>query len=129
MPQLTEWQWLLAIVAAVCVGLSKAGFTGLGLIAAAPLVALYCVAVGLPKFEVVGTLAWFFFIINLVKVPFSVSLGLIHGSSLVLNALLIPAIMVGLFAGRWLIGRIPQKVFESLLLTFAAVAALRLVLS
>jgi len=83
----------------------------------------------LPKFEVVGTLAWFFFIINLFKVPFSASLGLIYGSSLALNAVLVPAILAGLFAGRWLIGRVSQRVFEGLLLVFAALAALRLVLS
>jgi hypothetical protein len=29
-------------------------------------------SVSLPKFELVGAIAWFFFIVNLVKVPFSV---------------------------------------------------------
>ena len=105
-----------------------AGFTTMMANAAGPLVALYCVAVDLPKFQVVGTLAWFFFIINLFKVPFSVSLGVIHGSSLTLNAALVPAILAGLFSGRWLIGRIPQRVFEGLLLLFAAGAAVRLLL-
>ena len=183
MPHLSEWQWLLAIAAALCVGLSKAGFAGLGLVAVATFASIFgardstgvvlpmlivadigavlvfkqharwdfirrtpvaCVGVVLgtlimqrldnaafrpvilPKFEVVGTLAWFFFIINLFKVPFSVSLGVIHGTSLTLNATLVPAILVGLFSGRWLIGRIPQRAFEGLLLVFAAGAALRL---
>jgi len=103
-----------------------AGFTTMMANAAGPLVALYCVAVELPKFQVVGTLAWFFFIINVFKVPFSVSLGVIHGSSLALNAVLVPAILAGLFAGRWLIGRIPQRAFEGLLLLFAVGAAVRL---
>ena len=94
--------------------------------AAGPLVALHCVAVEMPKFEVVGTLAWFFFIINLFKVPFSVWIGVIHGSSLMLNAVLIPVILAGLFGGRWLIHRIPQRVFEVTMLVFAAVASLRL---
>lgn len=58
------------------------------------------------------------------KVPFSVSLGMIHGASLALNVALVPAILAGLFSGRWLIGRIPQRVFEGLLLLFAAVRLL-----
>ena len=44
-----------------------------------PIFTIYCLAVALPKFELVGTSAWFFFIINAFKVPFSVALGLIHG--------------------------------------------------
>jgi uncharacterized protein len=104
-----------------------AGLTTMMANAAGPLVALYFVAVGLPKFEVVGTLAWFFFIINLFKVPFSAGIGVIHGSSLLFDALLIPAVFAGLFAGRWLIHRVPQRAFDGLMLGFAAIAALRLI--
>jgi uncharacterized membrane protein YfcA len=106
-----------------------AGMTTMMANAAGPLVALYFVAVGLPKFEIVGTLAWFFFIINLFKVPFSAGIGVIHGSSLLLDAILVPAVFAGLFAGRWLIHRVPQRAFDALMLTFAGVAALRLLVS
>lgn len=105
-----------------------AGITTMIANAAGPLVALYCVALGLPKLEIVGTLAWFFFLINLFKVPFSISIGVIHGSSIALDAVLVPAVAVGLFGGRWLIGRISQRVFDGVLLAFAAIAALRLML-
>ena len=53
--------------------------------AAGPIFTIYCLAVALPKFELVGTSAWFFFIINAFKVPFSVALGLIHGQTLALE--------------------------------------------
>ena len=105
-----------------------AGITTMVANAAGPFVALYYVAVGLPKMEVVGTLAWFFLIINVFKVPFSVWLGVIHGSSLALDAVLVPAVIIGLLSGRWLIGRISQRTFDGVLLAFAALAALRLVL-
>lgn len=105
-----------------------AGITTMVANAAGPFVALYYVAVGLPKMEVVGTLAWFFLIINVFKVPFSAWLGVIHGSSLALDAVLVPAVIIGLLSGRWLIGRISQRTFDSVLLAFAALAALRLVL-
>ena len=97
--------------------------------AAGPVIALYCIAVGLPKFEVVGTLAWFFFIINVFKLPFSAGLGLIRSSTLMLNVVLVPAVMVGVFSGRWILHRLPQRVFELLMLIFAVIAALRLIIS
>ena len=111
---------------AVTIGLLAGGTTMLAN-AAGPIIAIYCVAVALPKFELVGTSAWFFFIINAFKVPFSISLGLIHGSTLALNAILSPAIIAGIFLGRWLTAHIPQRLFDDLLLAFAAVAALRLI--
>ena len=95
--------------------------------AAGPIAALYLLAVSLPKLEFVGTSAWLFLIINCFKVPFSVGLGLIHADTLLLNAVLIPAIAAGLFAGRWLVHRIPQRLFDGLLLGFAGIAALRLI--
>ena len=95
--------------------------------AAGPVMSLYFLAIALPKYELVGTSAWFFLMVNSFKVPFSVLLGLIHGSSLLLNALLVPAIALGIFAGQGLIRRIPQQLFEMLLLVFAALASLRLI--
>ena len=96
--------------------------------AAGPIIALYCVAVGLPKFEVVGTLAWFFFIVNVFKLPFSAGLGLIRLDTLQLNAVLFPAVVVGVFSGRWIVHRLPQRTFDLLMLGFAILAALRLIM-
>lgn len=95
--------------------------------AAGPLVTIYCLAVGLPKFEVIGTLAWFFFIINAFKVPFSAGLGLIHRETLLLNLALVPAVVAGVFGGRWILHRLPQRVFNVLILGFAVLAAVRLI--
>jgi uncharacterized membrane protein YfcA len=107
------------------IGLIAGGATMLAN-AAGPIFTIYCLAVALPKFELVGTSAWFFFLINAFKVPFSIALGLIHGETLALNAILSPAILAGIFAGRWLTTNIPQRLFDGLLLAFAAAAALRL---
>ena len=96
--------------------------------AAGPVMALYCVAVGLPKLEVVGTLAWFFLIVNVFKLPFSAALGLIRTDTLLLNVMLFPAVAAGVAGGRWVVHRIPQRVFDLLMLGFAAAAALRLIL-
>jgi uncharacterized protein len=95
--------------------------------AAGPIFGLYALSVGLPKFQIVGTSAWFFFILNTFKVPFSAGLGLIHGQTLLFNLVMTPVIVVGVLGGRWLIHRLPQRLFDGLLLAFAAVAALRLI--
>jgi uncharacterized membrane protein YfcA len=95
--------------------------------AAGPVITIYCLAVGLPKFEVVGTLAWFFFIINAFKVPFSAGLGLIRPDTLIFNLVLAPAVLAGVFGGRWLLERLPQRLFNLLMLLFAALAAVRLI--
>jgi uncharacterized protein len=115
----------------------SAGFAwGMGLIAGAmtmmanaagPVFALYALTIGLPKFELVGTSAWFFFIINLFKVPFSLALGLIQLPTLLLNLVLLPPVLAGVLIGRWLTRIVPQGLFNTLLLIFAAIAALRLV--
>jgi uncharacterized membrane protein YfcA len=104
-----------------------AGATTMLANAAGPIFAVYALAVGLPKLEMVGTSAWFFFIVNAVKVPFSAGLGLIHGGTLLLNLVLVPAIVAGVLGGRWVIHRLPQRLFDFLLLAFAAAAALRLI--
>ncbi len=95
--------------------------------AAGPVMALYLIAVSLPKFELVGTVAWFFLVINVFKVPFSFNMGLITTQSLALNAVFAPAVLPGMWLGRWLIHRVSQRVFDSLLLAFTAVFSLRLI--
>jgi uncharacterized membrane protein YfcA len=117
-PHATWFAWTIGLVAGGATMLANA---------AGPIFTIYCLAVALPKFELVGTSAWFFFIINAFKVPFSIALGLIHGQTLALNAVLSPAIVVGIFIGRWLTATIPQRLFDGLLLVFAALAALRLI--
>jgi uncharacterized membrane protein YfcA len=103
-----------------------AGITSMLANASGPIIALYTLAVGLPKLEFVGTSAWFFLIVNAIKVPFSAALGLIHADSLLLNVVLAPAVALGLWGGRWITHRISQQVFDGLLLAFAGIAALRM---
>lgn len=112
-----------------CLGL-LAGLATMMANAAGPIVALYLLAVALPKLELVGTSAWLFLIINLFKIPFSMfALDLINLQTLWINLWLIPFVPVGLLLGAWCLHRIPQRLFNGLLLVFTMVAALRLLLS
>jgi uncharacterized membrane protein YfcA len=97
--------------------------------AAGPVATLYLLALKMQKLEFVGTIAWLFLIINLSKVPFSAHLGLINGESLLLNAVLLPAVAAGVFLGRAFIGIISQRLWEAALLGFAALASIRLLSS
>jgi len=119
-PHATWFAWSMGILVGVTTMMANA---------AGPIFGLYLLALALPKMEFVGTAAWFFLILNIVKVPFSWSLNLIRVDTLALNLFLMPLIAIGLWLGSWIIKRIPQKVFDSLILVFTACAAIRLLMS
>ncbi len=103
-----------------------AGFTTMVANAAGPVMILYLLAVGLPKLAFVGTGAWFFMMVNAFKVPFSVKLGLITPSSLLMDALLVAPMIPGALLGPVILRRMSQRIFEAFALTLTAVAAVRL---
>jgi len=105
-----------------------AGFTTLVANAAGPLMAIYLLAMRLPKMEYMGTGAVFFILMNLFKVPFMAQLGLVNASSLWLNFVLAPAVLVGALLGRRLLARLDQKLFEQLALGLSALAGIKLLL-
>jgi uncharacterized membrane protein YfcA len=95
-----------------------AGFTTMVANAAGPVMALYLLAIGLPKLVFIGTAAWFFMLVNAFKVPFSVKLGLITGDSLRMDALLLLPLLPGAWLGPRLLHHINQRVFERMVLLF-----------
>ncbi len=103
-----------------------AGATSMMANAAGPIMLLYLLAMKLPKNEFVGTGAWYFFIMNWVKVPFLVSLGLITADSLKVNLISAPAVAIGAIAGIFLLKRMPQKLFQILARIMAALSSLKL---
>jgi uncharacterized membrane protein YfcA len=82
--------------------------------------------VALPKNVLIATAAWLFLILNILKLPFSWQLGLITPDTLRLNLILAPMVLVGLLAGKWIVKRIPQRLFDTFILLFTATAGLRL---
>ena len=68
-------------------------------------------------------------VVNLIKVPFSVSQGLINSPSLGLNLLLAPAVVAGIFLGRSIVRAISQEQFERIVLILCALTALRMILA
>jgi uncharacterized membrane protein YfcA len=113
--------------AAAAVGV-VAGFATMVANAAGPVMTLYLLMAGLPMLEFLGTAAWFFLIVNAVKVPFSVGLGLLDTQALLFDLRLVPAVVVGAVVGRYVIRRTKQKQFEWAALMLTAVAAVPLLL-
>lgn len=102
------------------------GFSTMLANAAGPVIQLYFLARRLPKMEMIGIGARFFLLVNLIKIPLNARLALITDDSLMENLKLLPGVVLGIIAGRWLIGRVPQAVFEWMIVVFAFTAALRL---
>ncbi len=102
---------------------SGVGFATMTANAAGAVMTLYLSAAGIPKRRFVGTNAWFFLIVNLVKVPFSVGLGLMHWSDAGRAALLAPVVVVGGLLGYATVRRISQRGFDVAVLLASAVAA------
>ena len=96
--------------------------------AAGPVMSIYLVSKRLDKYDFLGTSAWFFFIVNLSKIPLYLTLGMITPTTAGFGLTLVPVMAVGAFAGLMLLKRIPQAAFNAIVLGLAGVAAVRLVL-
>lgn len=110
--------WFLGMAAGVATMLANA---------AGPVMTVYLLAQRFDKKEYLGVFTRFFLFINLLKVPFSAQIGLIHGPSLMTNLVLLPALIIGAFFGWRIVKVIPQRTFEWVVFAFALVAAIRLV--
>ena len=94
---------------------------------AGPIGAIYLLEIKLPKRAFVATTAWFFFLVNLLKLPTYLALALITPSTLVQSAWGMLFIPVGTVLGLWAHSRIPEKPFTILIYATAALAAARMI--
>ena len=85
------------------------GFTTMTANAAGAVMTLYLSASGIDKRRFVGTSAWFFLIVNLAKVPFSIGLGLMHPVDAVRALVLAPVVLLGGLLGYATVQRISQR--------------------
>lgn len=104
------------------------GFTTMVANAGGPVMSMYLLAMRLPAAAFLGTTAYFFFAVNLAKVPFQIGLGLLTWEILLISVTLIPLVVVSAFLGRWVALRIPQTLFERVVLVLTAVGAVNLLL-
>jgi uncharacterized protein len=115
----TQW-WFAAVIGLL------AGFTTMIANAAGTVMLIYFLSMKMPKTEFIGTSAWYFLLMNLFKVPFSLSLGFINADSLLLNLKLAPLVLAGALVGLLVAKRIPEKAFGIVVQVLALVSAVRL---
>lgn len=105
-----------------------AGFTTTVANAGGPMMSMYFLAARFDVKAFLGTAAWFFAVVNLCKLPFSLGLGIITPDSLAVASFLAPAVVIGAFLGRFLAGIISQTVFDRLVGVTTLLGALYLLL-
>lgn len=107
---------------------STAGFATMVANAAGPIMNIYLLSRKLPREEFVATGAWFFFFVNLSKVPVYSMHGLFSQEGLLFDTVLVIPTLAGAMVGRKLISRIPEKVFLTAVIVLAFVATILLFL-
>lgn len=103
-----------------------AGYTSMVANAGGAVMSIYLLGARLSVLEFLGTSAWFFFAINLFKLPFTAALGLLSVDTFVLLALMAPLVLVGTFIGRRAINHINRDQFEAIVLFLVTVGAINL---
>lgn len=105
-----------------------AGMTTMGANAGGAAMTLYLVKMRVSMLAFMGTSAWFFFMLNVLKVPFVVGLHLLTWDSLLVSAKFAPAMLIGGLVGALVFRRMNPKVFTTVALSLSALAALWLII-
>ncbi|MBP6609923.1 MAG: sulfite exporter TauE/SafE family protein [Paludibacter sp.] len=95
--------------------------------AAGPIMSVYLLSKNLPKKEYIGTAAWFFFIINLSKMPLQIwGWNNITIKTLSFNLMLLPAIALGAYLGIKIVKLFPESMYRWFVLGATFFSALAL---
>lgn len=105
-----------------------AGFTTMVGNVAGAIMTIYLLSKGLQKQQFIGTGAWFFLAVNLIKVPFNAYLGLITAETFVFSAWMAAPVLLGTWVGIRIVPHIPQARFQAIILILTALGAVRLLL-
>jgi len=99
-----------------------AGFASTVANGAGPVMNLYLLSQRLPKETFVATGAWFFLVVNLSKVPIYLAYGLFTRESLMFDLFMVPVVLSGALAGRWVVRYTPQRVFDLLIIVVTGIS-------
>ncbi len=96
---------------------------------AGSVMALYLLAMRMPKNQFIGTAAWFFLVINVMKVPLHVFVwNTITIKTFMLDLIILPMIGLGAFLGLQVVRRIPERAYRYFIIVMTAVAAVVMLL-
>jgi hypothetical protein len=124
-PRLARSRWAAGRASGLFWG-ALSGFTSQVAHAGGPPFQVWILSRDLSRDRVVGVTAWYFAIVNLIKLPFFVGLGLMHHETLTAAAALAPLAVAATLSGVWLVRRTPADRFYGLIyaLMFATGAKL-----
>jgi hypothetical protein len=71
-----------------------------------------------------GTMVLFFFILNWIKVPYYIAADLFDWALMLKIVVVLPAVPLGVWFGRWLTSKVDQKTFEKIIVAALALAGL-----
>lgn len=91
---------------------------------AGPVMNMYLLSRGFKKEKFVATAAWFFLVVNLAKVPIYVWHDLYSREGFVFDFMMVPIILVGNVLGVWIVHRIPQRVFETMIIVLTLLSSI-----
>jgi len=91
---------------------------------AGPIFAIYLLAMHLNKKSFIGTTAWFFFIVNLSKLPLQAFVwNNINLHTLAVDLVVFPAIALGAWSGIFIVKRIPEKAYKWFVIVITILSA------
>jgi uncharacterized membrane protein YfcA len=97
--------------------------------AAGPVMSVYLLSMKLPKLSFVGTTAWFFLIINYLKLPVQVlAWNNINANGLKLGILIIPFLIIGALLGVYFVKKASEVFYRYLVLGMTVATAFLLFL-
>lgn len=103
------------------------GFTTMVGNTGGPIISIYLLAMRLPKNGFLGTMAWFFFLTNIIKLPFHIFVWkTISANTLLLNLIALPVVFLGTFLGYRIVKIIPEKPYRFFVIGAIVIAAVRL---
>ncbi len=103
-----------------------AGVTTMVANASGPIMVIYLLAMGLKKDEFIGTSAWYFMLLNWIKVPLMIRLGMMNPDSLLFDFKLAPVILVGGILGIFLTDRLSEKNYKFVIQVLTVITAIKL---
>lgn len=120
-PDMIPSHWIFSLI----IGLA-AGFSTQVANAAGPVMAIYLLSMQLPKEEYLGTGAWYFMILNFLKLPVFIWEGRIVLESLYIDLCMLPAIILGACLGIFIAKKISQQSFELIVQILIVISAVKL---
>ena len=96
--------------------------------AASPIVSIYFIALHLSKREYIASRAWFFWIVNVIKIPLHVFIWhTITLRTFLFNLTLSPLIVIGAVAGLLIVHKIPERPYKILIIATTFFSAILMI--